>query len=253
MVTEIAQGIATFAGGILAEYSYCACYLTAIFIAAVSLIPCTFFKEPEHNDVKQEERISLWKHFVISFGVIKNNKQVRGILMFYSLIFTFYTSVYFYSQEYFYGLGLNKISISVIMLSVGVFSCLGALLSERIHRALKKHTQYAASFLVCLGIIGMSLGRIDVSIVCFGMMGFANALLYPLQSASLNRLIPSNQRATILSVSSMVFSIFMIVLFPVIGLLADILKLKSIFLIIGAVLFGVMIILRLVKRSKIDN
>lgn len=250
VITEISQGIATFAGGIMAEYSYRACYISVILIAAVSLVPCAFFKEPEQSNLKKKERISLWKHFIISFGIIKNIKQVRGILLFYSLIFTFYVSVYFYSQEYFYGLGLNKVGISVIMLSVGMASCLGALLSEKIHQVLKKHTRFAASFMVCLGIMGMSLGRIDVSVVCFAVMGFANSLLYPLQSASLNRLIPSGQRATILSVSSMVFSLFMIVLFPVIGLLADILQLKSIFLIIGAVLFGILIILGFVKRKE---
>lgn len=43
------------------------------------------------------------------------------------------------------------------------------------------------------------------------------SMLYPVQSICLNRLIPSEQRATLISVDSMLFSIVMIVLFPAAG------------------------------------
>ena len=58
-------------------------------------------------------------------------------------------------------------------------------------------------------------------------------MLYPLQSASLNRLIPSEQRATIISVGSMIFSVFMIVLFPIMGVVADNFGLEMSFLAAG--------------------
>jgi len=66
--------------------------------------------------------------------------------------------------------------------------------------------------------------------------GFANAALYPIQSDSLNALIPSEQRATLISVDSMCFSIAMIVLFPLAGAFADRWGLKTVLLLLGAIL-----------------
>ncbi len=46
----------------------------------------------------------------------------------------------------------------------------------------------------------------------------------------INKLIPSGQRATLLSVDSMIFSLNMIVLFPLVGKLGDVYSLKTAFL-----------------------
>ena len=56
------------------------------------------------------------------------------------------------------------------------------------------------------------------------------------QSDSLNVLIPSEQRATLISVDSMCFSIAMIVLFPLAGALANRWGLKTVLLLLGAIL-----------------
>ena len=58
-------------------------------------------------------------------------------------------------------------------------------------------------------------------------------MLYPVQSDLLNSLIPSNQRATLISVNSMFFSIAMILLFPAAGFLADIYGLTQVLAGIG--------------------
>ena len=38
LIIEISQGLATFIGGILAEYSYIYCYITVIIISLLSII-----------------------------------------------------------------------------------------------------------------------------------------------------------------------------------------------------------------------
>lgn len=66
-----------------------------------------------------------------------------------------------------------------------------------------------------------SFENIVLSVTAFAVAGFCNAMLYPVQSDQLNRLIPSQQRATLISVSSMFFSVGMILVFPMAGALAD--------------------------------
>lgn len=78
------------------------------------------------------------------------------------------------------------------------------------------------------------------SVVAFSMTGFFNAALYPLQSHQLNRLIPSEQRATLISVNSMFFSIVMILLFPFVGMLADRYGLTAVLVAVGVLLIVLM-------------
>lgn len=243
VIMEIGQGLATFIGGILSEISFTYCYVATVVVTLISLVPCMMFQEPELQESKKKEKVTWKEHFVRSFQVIRGNRKIAELLFFYSFVFTFYTSVYFYSQQYFLGLGLRKIQISVIMLLAGVMSCVGALCSEKAVKTGKEHTKYVATFVIAVGILGLSLGNIVLSIGCIAVISFFNAMLYPNQSASLNRMIPSEQRATIISVSSMTFSVFMIVLFPIMGWSADCWGMQRTFLIVGVVEMGVLSIL----------
>lgn len=70
----------------------------------------------------------------------------------------------------------------------------------------------------------------------FSVASFCNSLLYPIQSSMLNALIPSEQRATLISVDSMFFSIAMIIIFPVTGAVADVTGLGKALLGVGVLL-----------------
>jgi MFS family permease len=249
VIIEVAQSLSTFLGGILAEKSFLFCYIATMLMAAVSLIPCFMFCEPgfEKHQITSNKS-SLKKHFKICFQILKESPEAVEILFFYSLVFTLYTSSFFYGQEYFSKLGLNMIHISVIMLIAGMLSCLGAAFSERLAILFENKTKYLASLLIAAGMIGLAVGNLILSVICFSIMSFANALLYPLQSDSLNRLIPSEQRATIISVNSMVFSMFMIIVFPLIGAFADVMGLQYIFAIVGLVAVAILIILSSRKK-----
>lgn len=241
VIVELSSGLATFAGGVLSEVSFSYCYITAAVIAVISIIPCILMEEPVQ--VKKEKKRVSWKeHFLISFRVIKSSPQVMNILFFYSFVFTFYTAVYFYCQKYFWKLGLNKVEISVVMLLAGITSCFGALLSERMAKWAGESLKYFAAIVIGAGILGMTVTNSTFTIACLLLISFFNASLYPLQSASLNQLIPSEQRATIISVGSMVFSVFMIVLFPMMGFIGDKFGLEKAFLVTGLSALGTCIV-----------
>ena len=72
------------------------------------------------------------------------NREIRRIMLYFEMVFAFYTVLFFYSQQYFYDMGLNKVEISVIMLLGGLASCLGALASEKVYGkdVYKRQIQY---------------------------------------------------------------------------------------------------------------
>lgn len=254
MLVEIAQAAAVVVGGILAEYSYVWCYGACIVIAMLGFMTALFFEEPpigeEKNLVNNEEESvvkgnntvnpgllqRLRSHFAISFMVWKENKRIRNIVIYYSAIFTAYTLLFFYSQQYFYDCGLNKVRISLIMLVVGGVSCLGAACSEKLYQRLGEKVVTISALVIGLGIAAFGLNNLPIAITALMLMSYCNSLLYPIQSVSLNRLIPSEQRATLISVNSMAFSVGMVILFPVVGALADRFGLSTVFLGLGLVL-----------------
>ncbi|MBE6071266.1 MAG: MFS transporter [Clostridium butyricum] len=245
LIIEISQGISTFIGGLLAEYSYVYCYVTVIIISLLSLVPALMFKEPlkDKTDKDAGEKISIKRHFKVCYEILKNNREIIKILIYFPVVFTFDTVVYFYGQQYFSILGFNKIEISLIMLLSGVFSCLGAISCEKVISVLGNKTKYTASILMGISIVMISGKNIVISVIFFAIMNYANAILYPIQSSSLNNLIPSSQRATIISIDSMIFSLAMICIFPICGLFADKLNLHITFFILGIVQILLMILL----------
>ncbi len=251
LIIEISQGLATFVGGILAEYSFVYCYVTSIVIALISLIPCFMFKEPSIKDENnKDERISIKKHFKLCYSIIKTNKKIMKILIYFPVVFTFHTVVYFYGQKYFSILGCNKIEISLIMLLGGITSCIGAVSCEKVISIFKDKTKYIASILMGISIVFISGKSLVISIIFFAVMNYVNSLLYPIQSTSLNKLIPSEQRATIISIDSMIFSLCMICMFPLCGLIADKFNLHVTFFALGIVQILLILLLVNKKRSK---
>lgn len=235
---EVSNGLGIFLGGIAAKYSYSLCYLILIGIDTLAFMVCLFLTEPKVGNSKEKEEIAVRTHFIRSLKLLKGNKQLRYILFHYAVLFAFYTSVYFYSQEYYFARGFDEGKIGVILLGISGCGSIGALFSERISKRLGDHMCYIMGVVLALGIFLMSAGENWVSILGFGISGAANASLYPLQSNELNKRIPSKQRATVISVSSMCFSVVMILVFPVMGLLADYLGLWRMMMILGFILLG---------------
>lgn len=236
VVIEVSQGIATVLGGILAEYSYFACYSACAVIAVLALLPVAFMTEVSCTYSGREEaslRKLVVRHFRTSIGILRSDVRILKIIIYYSVIFSAETLLFFYSQQYYFELGYNKIQISLILLLVGGTSCLGAVMSEKIFQRWGRKTACLAAGVIGAALLCHGIGSTGVSVAAFAAAGFSNSVLYPIQSDSLNSLIPSEQRATLISVDSMFFSIGMILMFPLAGALADRIGLSLVFSGIG--------------------
>lgn len=240
-IIEISQAIATVAGGILAEYSYVWCYGACVIISLLALLPVFLMMEPPflENSVSQEQS-GGWqmviRHFKISFKILRGDLRILKIIVYFSMVFAAYTLLFFYSQQYYFDFGYSKIEISMIFLLAGIVSCLGALLSEKLYRRLGKGISVISAFSIAIALICCGFQKPVISILIFVIAGFFNSALYPVESEALNTLIPSEQRATLISVNSMFFSIMMIIMFPVAGALADKWGLSWILMILGILL-----------------
>ena len=261
VLIEVAQGLATVAGGALAEFSYFWCYAACVVIAVLALLPVLWMAEPtqcgeaadtagegvedaaEGTPAQRTIRETVKHHFAVSACILQKDVRIGKIIGFYSVVFAAHTLLFFYSQQYFADLGYNKVQISVIMLLVGGASCLGALVSEKMYRWFGKKCLIPETVIIAGAILCYGAGK----------AGVANAALYPIQSDSLNALIPSEQRATLISVDSMCFSIVMIVLFPLAGALADRWGLKTVLLLLGVILLLFLLTVFCIEKESFSS
>ena len=271
VLIEVAQGLATVAGGALAEFSYFWCYAACVVIAVLALLPVLLMAEPtqcgeaadtagegvedaaEGTPAQRTIRETVKHHFAVSACILQKDVRIGKIIGFYSVVFAAHTLLFFYSQQYFADLGYNKVQISVIMLLVGGASCLGALVSEKMYRWFGKKCLIPETVIIAGAILCYGAGKAGVAIAALMCAGFANAALYPIQSDSLNALIPSEQRATLISVDSMCFSIAMIVLFPLAGALADRWGLKTVLLLLGVILLLFLLTVFCIEKESFSS
>ncbi len=255
VLIEVSQGIAAVLGGILAQYSYFWCYSACLVIAALALIPVAGMTEaPYTGDKKERQEVGamIATHFRTSFEILRADRRIRKIIVYYSVIFATETMLFFYSQQYFSERGCSKIRISLILAIVGVFSCAGAVLSERIFRKLGKKTGPVAAMVIGAAMLCYGVGNLVVSAAALAVSGFCNSMLYPVQSDQLNRLIPSGQRATLISVNSMFFSVGMIGMFPLAGVLADRFGLTAVLVGAGMLLLVFVLICGVWRKKRTD-
>lgn len=271
VLIEVAQGLATVVGGVLAEFSYFWCYAACVVIAVLALLPVLWMAEPpqcgeaadtagegvedaaEGTPAQRTTRETVKHHFAVSACILQKDVRIGKIIGFYSVVFAAHTLLFFYSQQYFADLGYNKVQISVIMLLVGGASCLGALVSEKMYRWFGKKCLIPETVIIAGAILCYGAGKADVAAAALMCAGFANAALYPIQSDSLNALIPSEQRATLISVDSMCFSIAMIVLFPLAGALADRWGLKTVLLLLGVILLLFLLTVFCIEKESFSS
>ncbi|GAA0749289.1 MFS transporter [Clostridium sartagoforme] len=238
LIIEVSQGLAVFIGGILSQIDFSISYITAVVIGSISLVLSTRFIEVDVIR-KENQSINIINHLKQSIDIVKNNKRLLNILIFFPLIYTFSAIVYFYGQQLFNDMEYSRISISIIFLFNGIFSSLGAILSSKIYKKYKSLGWIMISISISVFTIFMGIGKGNLSIVFFLGIGFLTSILQPISSNLINSMVESNQRATIISVESMFYSIMMIILFPICGFIGDRVYLELSFIMVGIV--GVLI------------
>ncbi|WP_410496294.1 MFS transporter [Cellulosilyticum sp. ST5] len=233
-IIEVTQGIGAFLGALLAERSYLLSYSIAIIFTIVALLLALGFEEALIYE--KEEKVSFRVHFKLTMQLIKANMELAFLLVYYPIILAISAIIYFYGQQYFAEQGVSKVGIAIIFLLNSVLAGGGALASNYLVKKLRHHTTTIVALLIAVCMVGFYWSEQWFSILLFCFIGGLTAVLQPISSGAMNKLIPSKQRATLISVQSMAFSIMMILFFPLSGVIGDLVGLKVTFVLLGLVL-----------------
>ncbi|MBC8061347.1 MAG: MFS transporter [Clostridiaceae bacterium] len=248
---SIAQGVAVLLGGILADIKFLYAYVFGTVIQGAALVVAFSFTEPTNN--KGISKVNpLGDQLITSIKVLKARKIVLYLILFSALVGSLQTTVFFYSQKYFQDMSYTKTAIAIIC---GISSLAEAISSKYAYKFEKlmklKGTLISVAIINILALMGLALMK-NLSIGFFLLTSVTGGLSFTIFSDFINARIPSEQRATILSFDSLSFSVFMICIFPLFGLLADNIGFSITFGIMALLYIPVMILLMLKLRKHTE-
>ena len=242
LVYQAASVAAYLVGGYLAVRSYPMVFYLSMGIALASLVSGLFFIEPHIEKTTsmypesasrlpliRKIRISMKNQTIESLKVIRRQPRIAFLILFSELMFTIIVSLFFYLQNFWKGSGHDELYIGIIFAAGSIASGLTSIKAPAIEKKIGERGVLLTMpllLLICLWGIAVTPWQA----VFYVMTGIIEGILIVAISDYINRLIPSKNRATILSFQSMTFSLFMIVLFPIIGWVGDTTSLKTAFL-----------------------
>lgn len=258
-VMSIAQGIAVLLGGILADIQFLYAYIFGTVIQIVALIISFSFNEPHIDNKKvksksknqnKKEKIVI-NQLITSINVLKDRKIVLYLIMFSALVGSLQTTVFFYSQQYFSDLNYTKTKIAIICALGSLIEAVSSKYAYKIENGLKiKGILLGTSIINIIALAGLAFVK-ELSILFFLLTSVTGGLAFTIFSDYINSRIPSEHRATILSFDSLCFSIFMICVFPLFGLLAEHIGFSITFGVIAILYIPAMLFLMLkLKKHK---
>ena len=216
---RVGSALATLCAGLALLIGYRKAYL----LDTVLGIGCLFFsmrlKEVPVSGDQFTGKISsrVAECFRESFSFLRHNLRAEGLMLWNAFVGALATLLVFFLQAQLPLAGLSRGLLGPALFLMGLGGAVGSRLVLHL-----SGWSYQKVSVLCIAGIGVSL-LLGVSgipvIMCFGgfFAPFFDDLLQVRSDALLNGMFPSSQRATLISVSSLCFSLVMIVLSPLAG------------------------------------
>jgi predicted MFS family arabinose efflux permease len=249
-VISIAQGLAVLIGGILADIKFLYAYILGTILQIGAMIASYFFKEPPvEKAYEKPEGNLIINQVTTSIKVLKERRVVLYLILFSALVGSLQTTVFFYSQKYFSDMSFTKTSIAIICASSSLIEAVSSKYAYKFEQLLKlKGTLISIAAINILALMGLAFIK-SLAVIFFMLTSITGGLAFTIFSDYINSRIPSQHRATILSFDSLCFSVFMICVFPLFGVLAEKIDFSITFGIIALLYIPVMIFLMLKLRK----
>lgn len=216
-IYQTASMLSAVVGGYIASISHSLVFDISLAIMIITFGILAFMKETKIDKHPDGIKKKFKEQYVESFKYVFENQKLILYILIGNLMSFPVTVLFFYSQNYYIHLGYNEFQIGVF-LALGSFAAvIGAWTVTKFHF----NDKFIFTFipLIMIGLSWMYLT--EYTWIAFALLGGFESIMYIVILNHINRGIPSDKRATILSISSMVFSILMILVFPLVGFLAE--------------------------------
>ena len=228
-VAEVTRTLGTVVAGFFIHGALAWTYYIAIGLSLLSILLIFLMKEPES---KSDERNHLTLKRILE--VVKQEWQEKPVLFYwmltYQLVGTIMCMFYFYYQQKISDLASWQVSL--IMLIGSGFNLLAVYLASQIGKKWNSNQVFP----ILVALTGLVLLLVTFKTPCVYLLTNALYAVYqPIYYNDLQAYLPSSVRATMLSINSMMFSLSMIVIFPLTGWFIDSCGFVAMFLVLGLI------------------
>ncbi|MBU3191607.1 MFS transporter [Clostridium bowmanii] len=216
-----AQAVGSIIAGFVYEVNKNLPFLISVVFMLVTIIITLRFKDPPIEGKVGKYGINYMEQIKESGKFIISHEKIKAVIIFTMMFFIFYRTAFFYYQPY---MEAVKIPVRYFGIIFFVFNITAAFASKRSHWIMDKTKPKTLTFMAVLMIISFVL--MGVTKVWFGVFAIlfqqvARGIYRPVTTKYLNKHIPSDKRATVLSFQSLACNLSVAIAFPLMGVLKD--------------------------------
>ena len=223
-VYRISNGLATLFAGVAVIMGNRNAQILSLFISAVNMVFLLFLRE--NKVILKKSGDSLAKRikdvYKGSFMFLKGNRKVAGLIFRNALVGGIDVLLLFFLQAKLPMTGIPDWTLGPLLFIMSMGGILGALAARKV-----KKTTLGKLFIFCIslaliGLVSEFTGVWYLMTIGGFVTAFADDLIQIRSDIALNQMVPAEQRATLISVSSFCFSCIMIVMSPLAGFIFSI-------------------------------
>ena len=222
-IQQGSQGIASLAGAALATIDITLCFTICGILAFAAAALALTMKEPPRTSEGEADYIGYWANLRTAVGVAARRPAVRALVVLNATILTIPLVVYYVLlQPYALGVGLPLAALGVVVICIQMSSVVASWLAHRTTARFQLARVVATALAVLIVATAILAVAPSIPTLAFVVaVASVPALLNPLLLSRLNDLIPSAQRATILSLGALLFELGLAVAMPLLLAFAD--------------------------------
>ncbi|WP_424357697.1 MFS transporter [Methanocella sp. MCL-LM] len=219
-VTFIAAAAGIAAGGFMANVSYEWVYYATIGILLCALVPALMFTETR-KAVDSLHRPGLKELLTRSVSLITGNPVILYLLVISAIITMVDMTIYMYSQKYFEAMAIPVYVIGLILCVDSICAALGARYARVLERFSNRDIVIIVPAVIMFMYILFAIVDSPIAVIFLWIATMFVVGFWPILSDLLNKRVPTENRATVLSMKSQLNSLAIMIIFPIVGFIAE--------------------------------
>lgn len=238
-----AQAIGSIVSGFVYEIHPYLPFLISVLFMIITSVIIVNFKEPPIKKADHINNKGYYTQIVESGKYIYSHEKLKAVVIFCMIFFIFYRAGFWYFQPYMEAVNIPVKYFGIIFF---VFNMAAAFISKRTHYIMDKTKPKTLTFMAGLMIASfllLAFIRLPFGVLAILLQQAARGLYRPVTTKYLNKHIPSDKRATILSFQSLLCNLAVAVTFPFMGLLKDHTNIYTTHLILGITMTAMIVMI----------
>jgi len=222
-INQASQGIASLVGAAIATIDITLCFTICGFLALAAAALVLTIQEPPRTSEDGDDYLGYWRNLKTAVRIAARRPVVRALVLLGAAVATVPLVVYYVLlQPYSVGVGLPLAALGIVVIGVQLSSVVASWLAFKTEDHLELASVVALALVVFIAATALLAALPSIPALALMLaVALVPALLSPLLSARLNDLIPSRQRATILSLGALLFEVGLAIAMPLMLAFAD--------------------------------